>query len=110
MLSSINGVDASNVSDGVNSSHSQPAFVARNPYAAPRAVIVSPPDGASGQASEQNEDVVHALFDEEINVEDIPSQHICPLTREPPIEGAEQVLKRSHLYRWHIFLGNLRSH
>jgi hypothetical protein len=87
MLSSINGVDAANVRDGVNSS--QPAFIARNPSAAPHAVIVSPPVEASGQASERNEDFVCALFDKEINVEDIPSKHICPLTQEPPIEGVD---------------------
>ncbi len=51
------------------------------------AVIVSPPVEDSAQASEWHEGVVHALFDKELNVDDIPSQHICPLTQEPPIVG-----------------------
>jgi hypothetical protein len=78
---------------------------------------MSPPDGDS----EQHKGVVRALFNEEINVDDIPSQHICPLTQEPPVVGVyfdvpnrngyttDQVFERSQLYRWIATPGNLRS-
>ncbi len=48
---------------------------------------MSPPGEDSAQASEQHKGVVRALFNEEINVDDIPSQHICPLMQEPPAVG-----------------------
>ncbi len=78
-------------------------------------VIVSPP------TTEQHKGVVCALFNEEVNVDNIPSQHICPLTQEPPIVGVyfdipdrngdttDQVFERSQLYRWIGTPGNLRS-
>ncbi len=85
------------------------------------AVIVSPPGRDSAQASEQHKGVVCALFNKEIYVDDIPSQHISPLTQEPPIVGVyfnvpnrhrdttDQVFERSQLYRWIATSGNLRS-
>jgi hypothetical protein len=85
------------------------------------AVIVSPPGGDSAQASERHKGVVHALFNKEVNVDDIPSQHICPLMQEPPVVGVyfdiphkngdttNQVFERSQLYRWIATPGNLRS-
>jgi hypothetical protein len=48
---------------------------------------MSPPGGDSAQASERHEGVVRALFNKEINVDDIPSQHICPLMQEPSVVG-----------------------
>ncbi len=86
-----------------------------------RAVILSPPGGDSAQASEQNEGIIRALFNEEVNVDDIPSQHTCLLTQEPPVVGVyfdvpdrngnttEQVFERSQLYRWIETPENLRS-
>jgi hypothetical protein len=86
------------------------------------AVIVSPPGGDSPQTSEQHKGVICALFDKEVNVDDIPSQYICLLTQEPPVVGVyfdvpnrnrdttEQVFEQSQLYRWTATLGNLRSH
>ncbi len=83
---------------------------------------MSPPGGDSAQASEQHKGVVHALFNEEINVDDIPSQHICLLMQEPPVvdvyfdvpnrngDTTDQVFERSQLYRWIATPGNLRSH
>jgi hypothetical protein len=44
-------------------------------------VIVSPP------TTEQHKGVVCALFNNEVNVDNVPSQHICHLTQEPPIVG-----------------------
>jgi hypothetical protein len=85
------------------------------------AVIVSPPGGDSDQVSEQHKGVVSALFDKEVNVDDVPSQHICLLMQEPLIVGVcfdipdrnrdtiEQDFEWSHLYRWIATLGNLRS-
>ena len=83
---------------------------------------MSPPGGDSAQASEQHKGVVRTLFNEEVNVDDIPSQHICPLTQEPPVVGVyfdipkkngdttDQVFERSQVYRWIATPGNLRSH
>ncbi len=84
------------------------------------AVIVSLPGGDSAQASEQHEGVLCALFGKEVNVDDIQSQHICPLMQEPPVVGVyfnvpnrnrdttKQVFERSQLYRWIATPGNLR--
>ena len=92
-----------------------------NSAATPRPVIVSPPVGDSGQANERHEYVTRALFVEPVNVDDIPSQHSCPLIFEPPMEGvyfdvpgsngviSEQVFERSQLYRWIATRGSLRS-
>ncbi len=86
-----------------------------------RAIIMSPPGGDSAQASKQQEGAVCALFNKEINVDDIPSQHICPLMQEPPVVGVyfdvpdrngdttDQVFEWSQLYRWIATPGNLRS-
>ena len=58
---------------------------------------------------------------EEINVDDIASHHICPLSREPPFHGVhfdvpdsdghitDQVFERSQLYRWIATPGNLNA-
>ncbi len=82
--------------------------------------FVSPPDADSNEAREQQEGVVCALFNQELNLHDIPSQHICPLTQEPPVVGVyfdisdihghitDQVFKRSQLYRWIATPGNMR--
>ena len=82
--------------------------------------FASPPDADSDEAREQREGVVCALFNQELNLHDIPSQHICPLTQEPPIVGVyfdipdihghitDQVFKRSQLYRWIATPGNMR--
>ena len=71
-------------------------------------VIVSP----VGQASEHHEGVAQALFDKEVNINYIPSLHICPLSQEPPAVGVyfdvpnrngginAQVFEKSALYRW----------
>ena len=71
-------------------------------------VIVSP----VGQASERHEGVAQALFDKEVNVNNIPSLHICLLLQEPPVAGVyfgvpnkngginAQVFEKSALYRW----------
>ena len=93
---------------------------------APARVIVSPPVYNTTHASREqpSEDVVRDLFsgrNEEIDVEDIDSQHICPLSREPPFQGvhfdipdsngriSEQVFERSDLYRWIATPGNLNA-
>ncbi len=85
-----------------------------------RGNFVSPPDADSDEACEQREGVVCALFNQELNLHDIPSQHICPLTQEPPIVGVyfdvpdinghitDQVFERSQLYRWICSPGNMR--
>jgi hypothetical protein len=95
---------------------------ARGDSSGVRAVIVSHPGGDSDQASEQHKDVVCDLFDQEVNVHDIPSQHICPLMQKPPVVGmyfdipdrngdtTDQVFERSQLYRWIATPENMRSH
>ncbi len=71
-------------------------------------VVVSPP----GQAVEHHEGVALVLFEGEVDVNDIPSIYICPLSQEPPVAGvhfdvsnedggiSDQVFERSYLYRW----------
>ena len=70
------------------------------------------------------EEVVRTLFDvvEGVDVDNIPSQHICPLKQEPPVIGvyfdvpnadgtlSEQVFERSEIYRWIATPGNSRAH
>jgi hypothetical protein len=86
-----------------------------------RGNFVSPPDADSDKACERREGVVRALFNHELNLHDIPSQHICPLTQEPPVVGVyfdipdihghitDQVFKQSQLYRrWIATPGNMR--
>ena len=88
----------------------------------PRA-LVSPPAESAHVSGEAHEDVSRTLFNgnEEINVEDIASLHICPLSQEPPFQGVhfdipdtsghitEQVFERSQLYRWIATPGNLNA-
>ena len=50
-----------------------------------RVNIVSPPDGDSDEAREQHKGVVRAIFNQELNLHVIPSQHICPLMQELPL-------------------------
>ena len=85
--------------------------------------MVSPPGGgdSSEQASEDCAGLTRSLFNEGVETNDIPSLHICPLTREPPVIGvhfdlpdqnggiSEQVFERLQLYRWIATPGNLRS-
>ncbi len=82
--------------------------------------VVSPPDADSDKAREQNEGVVCALFNQDLNLHDIPSRHICPLMQKPPIVGVcfnvpdrngdttDQVFEQSQLYRWIATPGNMR--
>jgi hypothetical protein len=70
-----------------------------------------------------SEDVARSLFIEEtIHPSNIPSQHICPLTQEPPFVGVhfdvvssangvitEQVYKRSWLYRFITTPGTINA-
>ena len=48
---------------------------------------MSPTDGNSPQEVIEwhNSHVACAFFDEEVNINDIPSQYICPLTCKPPM-------------------------
>ena len=48
-----------------------------------RPVVVTPPS----QAVERHAGVARALFEGEVDVNDIPDLHRCPLTQEPPVEG-----------------------
>ena len=71
-------------------------------------VVVSPP----GQAVDRHEGVARILFEGKVDVNDIPSIHICSLSQEPPVVGvyfdvpnedggiSDQVFERSYLYRW----------
>ncbi len=114
-------VDPANASGGGGINSSQQSIVSNwggiGNSSRIHAVIVSPPGGDSAQASERHEGVVRALFNKEINVDDIPSQHICPLMQKnvyfdvPDRNGdtAEQVFELSQLYRWIATPGNLRS-
>jgi hypothetical protein len=92
--------------------------------AATRAVVSPPVYNTTHASGEPSEDVVRDLFsgsNEEIDVDDIDSQHICPLSREPPFQGvhfdvpdsngriSEQVFERSDLYRWIATPGNLNA-
>jgi len=92
--------------------------------AASRAVVSPPVDNSTHASGEPSEDVVRDLFsgrNEEIDVDDIDSQHICPLSREPPFQGvhfdvpdsngriSEQVFERSDLFRWIATPGNLNA-
>ena len=76
-----------------------------------------------GQASEHHEGVAQALFDKEVNVNDIPSLHQCSLSQDPPVVGVyvdvpnrngginAQVFEKSALYRWIVTAGDEpRSH
>jgi hypothetical protein len=70
-------------------------------------VVMSPP----GQAIEHHEGFAQVLFEGEVDVNDIPSIHICSLSQEPPVVGvhldvrnkgggiSDQVFERSYLYR-----------
>jgi len=83
-----------------------------------RPVVVSPP----GQAVEHHEGVACALFEGEVDVNGIPSIHICPLLQEPLVVGvhfdvpnedggiSNQVFERSYLYRWIGTEVSLQSH
>ena len=55
---------------------------------APRA-LVSPPAKSAHASGEAHKDIACTLFNgnEDINVEDIASLHICPLSQEPPFQG-----------------------
>ena len=68
--------------------------------------------------------LVRALFpgnEDGIDVNDIPSQHICPLTQEPPFQGvhfdipdtngriSDHVFEQSGIYRWIATPGNLSA-
>ena len=86
------------------------ARVAANPGA--RASVISPL-GDPGNAEGAHHDLACSLFNyTEVQEDDIPSQHICPLTREPPFDAIhfdvpgdssmaahQQVYKRSAIYR-----------
>jgi hypothetical protein len=120
-----NRVDPTNASGGGGTDCSQQSIILNRGgignSSGVRAVIVSPPEGDFAQASEQHKGVVRALFNKEINVDDIPSQHICPLMQESPVVGVyfnipdrngdttDQVFEWSQLYRWIATRGNLRS-
>jgi hypothetical protein len=89
---------------------------------APRA-LVSPPTKPAHASGEAHKDVARTLFNgnKEINVENIASLHICPLSREPLFWGVhsdipdtsgritKQVFERSQLYRWIATPGNLNA-
>ncbi len=65
-----------------------------------------------GNMDQNHKGVARALFDDAVDIDNIPSQHICPLKQEPPviavyfdipnIDGtlSKQVFERSDLYRW----------
>jgi hypothetical protein len=91
-----------------NVASSQPSIEGNS--AASRRAVVSP--------------LVRALFpgnEDGIDVDDIPSQHVCPLTQEPPFQGvhfdvpdstgriSDQVFERSELYRWIATPGTLSA-
>ena len=73
--------------------------------------------GVCGSTCTNNDDV-----GEEVDTDNIPSQHICPLKQEPPVIGvyfdipnadgtlSDQVFERSEIYRWIATLGNSRAH
>ena len=61
------------------------ARLAANPGA--RASVISPL-GDPGNAEGAHHDLTRSLFnDTEVHEDDIPSQHICSLTRKPPIDA-----------------------
>ena len=61
------------------------ARVATNPGA--RASVISPL-GDPGNAKGMHHDLASSLFNNtEVPEEDIPSQHMCPLTRKPPFDA-----------------------
>ena len=80
-------------------------------------VVMSPPD----QAIEHHTGFAQVLFEGEVDVNDIPSIHICSLLQEPPVVGvnfdvrnedggiSDQVFERSYLYRLTGTQGSLRS-
>jgi hypothetical protein len=65
--------------------------------------------------------VARALFDDVVDIDNIPSQHICPLKQEPPMVAvyfdipnvdrtlSKQVFERSDLYRWIATPGSFRA-
>jgi hypothetical protein len=65
-----------------------------------------------GNMDRNHEGVARALFDDAVDIDNIPSQHICPLKQEPPVvdvyfdipnvDGtlSKQVFERSDLYWW----------
>ena len=81
---------------------------------APR--VISPPGVPDDTTQEQHGDLSHALFgNDTAAIDNIPSQHICPLLLEPPYEAVHfdlpstngitttltsQVFERSVLYRF----------
>ena len=92
-------------------------------YAAAHALVSPPVDNSAHASREPHEDVVCTLFagNEETNVDNIASQHVCPLSCEPPFQGVhfdvpdsnghitEQVFEWSQLYRWNATPGNLNA-
>ena len=99
------------------------ARVAANPGA--RASVISPL-GYPGNAEGAHHDLARSLFNNtEVQEEyDIPSQHMCPLTREPPFDAVhfdvpdgasvttaanQQVYERSALFRCIATQGTLSA-
>jgi len=97
------------------------ARVAAKPGA--RASVISPL-GAPGNAEGAHHDLARSLFNNtEVQEDDIPSQHMCPLTHEPPFDAIhfdvpdgtsvtaanQQVYKRSALFRCIATQGTLSA-
>ena len=97
------------------------ARVAANPGA--RASVISPL-GDPGNAEGAHHDLARSLFNNtEVQEDDIPSQHMCPLTRVPPFDAVhfgvpdgasvtaanQQVYKRSALFRCIVTQGTLSA-
>lgn len=108
----------------MSSSTNQENATDANNSAAARAIVSPPVYNTTHASGGPSEDLARDLFsgrDDEIDVEDIDSRHICPLSREPPFQGvhfdvpdsnggiSEQVFERSDLYRWIATPGNLNA-
>ncbi len=109
--------NASNVADDLGVAASGHAAIERAPdndasvVAAP--LVISPTGIPGGAAEQPINDLSRSLFNNDA-ADNIPSQHLCPITQEPPsdavhfnvptTDGAmipnQQVYKRSALYRY----------
>jgi hypothetical protein len=118
-ISTTNNVDAeAGVGDSFQLSTDSNSGVVGN-----SAACTVTPGGASTAVHEApSKDIPHSLFIKEtINLSNIPSQHICPLTQEPPFVGVhfdvpdpnrvitKQVYKQSSLYQFIATPGTMNA-
>jgi hypothetical protein len=74
-----------------------------------------------GNMDQNHKGVARAIFDDAVDINNIPSLHICPLKQEPPVIGvyfdipnvdgtlSDHVFERLELYQWIATPGTVRA-